>query len=415
MKHVANRWLLLFVLLLGMSAMACSLPFGGEEEPTPRPTRDSDDEDNADSAEDAVVEEDAPEAEPTAAVEAESADPVEEVIEEATAVPAAPEETETADDGGLFSGLFAQSVNVSETVQELDDLNSYQMQMEISTTYSETTQLIQASIIVSTDPPQSSMTFIFEGLGDMAGMDSMSMTQIEGTSYMEVPGLGCITTTEGDMMGEDFADSMAASQFMEEVGEAELVGEETINGIDTLHYTFDETALQNEMSELNWAQGDVYIAKEGNYVVRFRMEGEGNVSDALMALDQGDTMTEARIGQMVIQMDISNINEPVNITIPEACENSGAGNSEYPILEDAAEYSSFGSFVTYTTETAFADIVTFYQENLAAQGWVYDEGESLILENSTALMYFTLDERTLTVTVTEISGSSSFTVLLLEE
>ncbi|MCA9957262.1 MAG: hypothetical protein KC434_21185, partial [Anaerolineales bacterium] len=122
MKYVANRWLLLFVLLLGMSAMACSLPFGGEEEPTPRPTRDSDDEDNADSAEDAVVEEDAPEAEPTAAVEAESADPVEEVIEEATAVPAAPEETETADDGGLFSGLFAQSVNVSETVQELDDL-----------------------------------------------------------------------------------------------------------------------------------------------------------------------------------------------------------------------------------------------------------------------------------------------------
>ncbi|MCA9947628.1 MAG: hypothetical protein KC449_29310, partial [Anaerolineales bacterium] len=246
--------------------------------------------------------------------------------------------------------------------------------------------------------------FSFEGLGDMAGMDSMIMTQIEGTSYMEVPGLGCITTTEGDMMGEDFADSMDASQFMEEVGEAELVGEETINGIDTLHYTFDETALQNEMSELNWAQGDVYIAKEGNYVVRFRMEGEGNVSDALMALDQGDTMTETLIGQMVIQMDISNINEPVNITIPEACENSGAGNSEYPILEDAAEYSSFGSFVTYTTETAFADIVTFYQENLAAQGWVYDEGESLILENSTALMYFTLDERTLTVTVTEISG-----------
>ena len=43
MKHVINRWLLLFVLLLGMSALAWNLPFGGEEEPTPPATTDDDD------------------------------------------------------------------------------------------------------------------------------------------------------------------------------------------------------------------------------------------------------------------------------------------------------------------------------------------------------------------------------------
>lgn len=410
MKHVVNRWLLLFVLLLGMSAMACNLSFGGEEEPTPRPTTDDDDSDNnADgSTEDTSVEEDTPNTQPAETTDDENAEPVEEVTEE---------ETEAANDDGLFGGLFAQSVNVSETVQEFEALDSYQMQMQISTTYSETVQVVEATILVSTDPQQSQMTFSFSGSGfdGLGGMESVSMTQIEGTNYMQMPEFGCITTSETDMMAESFADTIDANRFLGEVGDAELVGEETINGIDTLHYTFDETSLQSEMSTFNWAQGDVYIAKEGNYVVRFRLEGEGSVSDMAMALDESGTMPEQVIGQIVVQMDITSINEPVDITIPEGCENSGAGNSDYPILEDAAEFSSIGNFITYTTETAFADIVAFYQETLAAQGWAYQDGESLILENSTALMYFSQDDRTLTVTVTEVTGRSGFAVLIMEE
>jgi hypothetical protein len=46
MKTLFNRWLLLFVLLLGLSALACNLPFGGEEEPTPRPSQEEDEDED---------------------------------------------------------------------------------------------------------------------------------------------------------------------------------------------------------------------------------------------------------------------------------------------------------------------------------------------------------------------------------
>ena len=404
MKTLFNRWLLLFVLLLGLSALACNLPFGGEEEPTPRPTQEADDaeEEEADVEEDTAVE-DEPEVTAT-----------EEPAVEATAVPESPTAEPAAEEGGLLSDLFPQSLKVSDTVQEFDTLDSYQMEMTISTTVTETTQVIRATILVSNDPHQSQMTFAFEGFADMAGMESMSMTQIEDTSYMNMPEFGCISMTASE--AEDaFAESLDANEFLEDIGEAELVGEETINGIETLHYTFDETAIQDETTQFNSAQGDVYIAKDGNYVVRFRIEGEGNVSDLGMALGEEGTETQEAIGLMVVQMDLTNVNEPVSITIPAECENSGLADADYPVLEDAYESGSFGGIVTYKTNTPFADAVAFYQESLTAEGWVYQEADSFIMEGSTALMYFDQGDRSLTVTITEDTGTEAFVVVIFEE
>lgn len=405
MKKFGTRWLLLFVLLLGMSATACGL--FGEEEPTPSPVVDDDD--DGGEVDNTPDEGDVEDAEDEEINETDSTD-VETVEEEPI------EETdEEPEDDGLLGGLFAETVNVSETVQEFDMLESYQMDMEISTTYSETTETVLATVLVSTDPPQSQMTFSFAGFDGSEEAETMTMTQIEETSYIEVPEFGCITTSEEEMVGDSFVNSIDANQFLDDIGEAQFVGEATINGVETLHYTFDETAVLGEMSDFNWARGDVYIAQEGNYVVRLFMEGEGAISDLAIALDENDVMPEAVVGQFVVQLNLTNINEPVEIILPEGCENSGQDNSEYPILEDATEFSSFGNFISYITETPFAEIVTFYQESLAAQGWEYQDSESIILDGSTALMYFTMDGRNLSVTVSQESGGAGFAILVLEE
>jgi hypothetical protein len=183
-----------------------------------------------------------------------------------------------------------------------------------------------------------------------------------------------------------------------------------------VHYTFDETVIEDETTQFNWAEGDVYIAKEGNYVVRFRMEGEGTVEDFGVALEEeGIEAPIPQIGLIQIEMNLVNINEPVNITIPEECENGGLANSEYPILEDAFESSSFGGIVSYKTETPFADIVSFYEEMLSADDWVFQEDSSFMVEGSTALMYFDKDSRSLTVTITGDTDSDAFVVVLFEE
>jgi hypothetical protein len=407
MKHFMNRWLLLFVLLLGMSALACNLPFGGEDEPTAVPAT-NDAEDNENRNEEVAVPEEAAGDETTPEM-------VEEVVvEEETAVTEEPTEAETTEENtGLFSGLFPESLTVRDTVQQFDTLNSYEMTMMISTTVSETTQVVEATIQVSTDPAASYMTFSFSGFDEAIGASSMSMTQVDGITYMNMFEFGCVTSSEGDLT-EDF-NMLDANDFLAEVGEANLVGEETINGIETLHYTFDESAITDGSTEYDWAQGDVYIAKEGNFVVRFQVEGEGPVAAVGFVLEETEDATQVpTMGLTQVEMNLTNINEPVNITIPEECENSGAAASEFPVLEDAYESSSFGGIVTYKTATSFADAVAFYQDSLAADGWTYDES-SFILENSTALMNFDKDGRSLTVTITEETGTDAFTVVLFEE
>jgi hypothetical protein len=146
------------------------------------------------------------------------------------------------------------------------------------------------------------------------------------------------------------------------------------------------------------------------------MEGEGTMGNLGVALEE-EGLEEAipQVSLIQVEMNLVSINEPVNITIPEACENSGLANSEYPVLEDAFESSSFGGVVTYKTETSFADVVTFYEETLTADGWVFQEDSSFMVEGSTALMYFDKDGRSLTVTITGDTATDALVVVLFEE
>ena len=426
MKQI-NRWFLILVLLFGITLAACNSA-AEPEEPAPATTDDDDDGDRAEEEAEAVDE-----TEDTSEDEAESAEEVEEPVEtedteettdeestEETAVTEAIADNEAVDNeesseegGGLFSGLFPQSLSVEETVQEFDTLNSYELRMNFSTTIGDVSQLVEAIVVVSNDPPQTQMTFSFSGFDELVGLESMSMTQLDGVSYMDMADLGCVTTSEGEMMDEDFG-VFDANQVLGNVGEAQLIGEETINGIETLHYTFDETTLQDDLSEFEWAEGDVYIAKEGNYVVRFHLEGEGDAT-ALGALIEEESAEDTQLAFMEVDMELLSINEPVAITIPEACEEGGLANSEYPVLDDAYESSSFGGILTYKTETAFADAVAFYQDAFSAGGWTYVENESFIAEGSTALMYFDKDDRSLTVTITTETGTEALLVVVFEE
>lgn len=404
MTRLFNRWFLLFFLLLGLSALACNLPFGSEPTPTPRPA--SDDDDDGDRNADNESEEVAPE------------DKVEETAEED---PPVTDEEETADsepeeDSSLLDSLFQQSLNVSESVQSFDNLDSYEMMLDFSTTVDNTTQQVQGLILVTTNPPASQMNLTFSGLNAATEISEVAMTQIDGTSYTIVPDFGCLTSEEGDFLGDSFNGIADANEFLDDVGEAELVGEETINGIETLHYTFDETAVSNEELQFNWAQGNVYIAKEGSYVVRFTLEGEGNADLLGFGSDtNSDSDAKPEVGLIQISLDLNNINQPLDIKIPADCEETGTDSTEFPVLDDATEYSSFSGVITYKSATPFADIVIFLQEGLAVDGWVYEENESFILEDTTALLFFSKDGRALTATVTQETGAEDFLIVLFEE
>ncbi len=387
MKFKQLRWIFVFVLLLSMSSLACSLLGGGEEEPTAIP----------------VTENEAAPAE----TEAETAvPPIPTSSPAATKAPAAAEEEAAAS----VAEAAPPALEVNSLAGE-PNLAAYRMTMDITLTSpdesgEDVTQRITANILRTADPNATSMNMQFEGMEGVEEFGETTFIQTEEASYMIIPGMGCISAGEGEMAENPFADLTDTSAFLEEVGNAEFVGEETINGVKTLHYTFDQTAFMQEDTDVKWAEGHVYIAKDGGYIVRFVMDGEGDLGMAIAGEDQPGTIH--------LELNIEPIDEPVTVEIPAECE-GGAAESEYPVLEDAAQFTMFGGIVSYVTQTPFADILSFYDSELSAEGWVKDEAGSFVVENSSAIVSYTKEGQTLNITIGTDDNGQTFSIVIFAD
>ncbi|HFE66206.1 MAG TPA: hypothetical protein ENJ93_03000 [Chloroflexi bacterium] len=392
MKFKQLRWIFVFVLLLSMSSLACGL-FGGDEEATAVPAAENEAAPVETGAE--TAEQPAPTS-PPAATEAPAA---------AAEEPAA-SDTETTSD----PETVPQALEVNSLAGE-PDFAAYLMTMEIALTGpdesgEDVTQLVTAEILRTTDPNATRMNMQFEGMEGAEEFGETTFIQTAEASYMMIPGMGCISAGEGETAENPFADLTDTSAFLEEVGNADYVGEETINGVETLHYTFDQTAFIQEDADVEWAEGHVYIAKDGGYMVRFVMDGKGDLGEAIAGEDQPGTIH--------MELNIEPIDEPVTIEIPAECE-GGAAESEYPVLEDAAQFTMFGGIVSYVTQTPFDDILSFYDSELAAEGWVKDEAGSFIVENSSAIISYTKDGKTLNITIGTDDDGQTFSIVIFTD
>ncbi len=94
------------------------------------------------------------------------------------------------------------------------------------------------------------------------------------------------------------------------ITDPKFVGEETVNNIPTYHYTFSVPGLAAKSgAEITTNQGDYWLAKDGRYIVK------------------GNMVTETRgapTSQIVHyegNLDLTDINQPINITLPKPCIN----------------------------------------------------------------------------------------------
>lgn len=85
---------------------------------------------------------------------------------------------------------------------------------------------------------------------------------------------------------------------------ARLVGQETVNGVLTDHYTISETAAWQFAIGCTFAsvQDDTWVAVDGNFPVKRQFDAAGEC--------QGES------GEVHFRMDVSNINQPVSISPP---------------------------------------------------------------------------------------------------
>jgi hypothetical protein len=95
-----------------------------------------------------------------------------------------------------------------------------------------------------------------------------------------------------------------------------LVGDATVNGIPTRHYKLD-AATMNTLAKQNKADvqlksGDIWIAKQGDYVVRLLVDGTGNLA--------AGTGVDFK-GNANLSLDVTDVNKIADITLPGSCNN----------------------------------------------------------------------------------------------
>jgi hypothetical protein len=235
------------------------------------------------------------------------------------------------------------------------------------------------------------------------GDAGFSMTQIGDVSYVNLAGTGCVTTS-GNEFDNPFAEFTNSESFLGGLSGATLVEENvSINGVQTNHYQFDESALaegEPSVGSLENVDGHVYISREEGYLVRLQVEGDSQ------DLNLSGDLTETSSGHIIYQIDYSDYNQPIEITVPEGC---GATDSEYPILTDATDVNSFGDILSYNTVTPFDEVVDFYKSEMAAAGYTLD---SDFAAEPTALLTYSKDGENVTVSVVENPSGDGLTVVI---
>lgn len=393
MKNGFLRWAGLFLVLASFPALACNL-VARDEPTTPLAGDEVTVEDGSDRGEELGPTEPARDDAPTAG---EGGRPFPEV-------------------GSLNSAL--------------EQFNSYRIQMTVrfedaSDATRSGTMTMNTSRIVN--PPATAvemqMSGSMAGGADSEGA-SLAFYQVGDTNYSLVPGLGCMSGLGGAEMFGDLSGEFDPDELSSDIESAEYVGEETVNGVATYHYRFDETDFedQDEFSEMS---GSIYISQEHQYVVRIVMEGAGewdlddfgedDLDDLFEFDDANDDLDDDNDddgrGTIHVEMNVIDVGQSFTIEAPAECTAAG-GDLDLPVMEGGSELSSFAGLTTYSVNAPLQDVVAFYREEMTLRG--YQEAEGSFIAEGTALMTFNAEGMP-SVTVTLGADGGTTTVLITSE
>jgi hypothetical protein len=244
---------------------------------------------------------------------------------------------------------------------------------------------------VTQTPPARALTF--EGAGE--DVPSFFRAEVDNTAYQQRSGEVCTASAIG--VGESLAETWELAALLDSVIGAERVGAETVNDIATDHYTFDERA--QGASGIARSDGDLWVAADGGYVVRYTLTTTGSQSYFGTGID----------GTWMWDYQLEDVDTPLAIELPEGCP---PGILDLPLPPDADEVMRLHGITSYSTSAPVADVLAFYQEQvLAADGQV---NPPLTLTGS-AVLGFTLGDQSLLLTATNDGTTTQVEVTAVQD
>jgi hypothetical protein len=186
-----------------------------------------------------------------------------------------------------------------------------------------------------------------------------------------------------------------ASQLLPVLG-AEQAGEEMVGQVDSLHYIFDERALQLPEGT---AAGEVWVAKDGGWVVKYTLQIQAPVGVLGVGME----------GEQTWDYEAAPIE---SVALPEGCSPALDG---YPQLADARDLVRMNGAIRYASAAGLAEAIQFYKDEMAAAGW--EEQEAFPPGDDQAVLLFAKagdqDQQVAAVTLRAKAGGLSVDIQLI--
>ena len=245
------------------------------------------------------------------------------------------------------------------------------------------------------------------------------MISVDDTTYLKLNDQWVSVPRDQTAEGEDETFSINIDDFITDMEGMKEVGTENINGIEAIHYTYQDekvfgemldeiaSSLMKEGEDVNQydrgdvvAQGDIWIAKDGHYAVK----AEFNMETSLTSKTKDKTIS---IKSHTL-VEISNVNGDIKIEPPAEAPKPGEVNvpgfepGTFPIPDQTTVQGSMAGLTTMVSQLSPEEVTAFYDEQLAKMGWTKAEGMMPSWakgDNSFTLMITPNDDGTTTIII----------------
>jgi hypothetical protein len=268
--------------------------------------------------------------------------------------PAGPEPTQEAREVDVVLG--PGSFDLTDTQVGLDKLSTYKATLTISFDGTKDGQPYQWSstyeALYAKEPLARQVTILQTGDTSEEPELPALMAEKDGAAY-EIGANGSCTASVFDSQNP-LMGLLAPAGLLTGVFGAEEAGQETVNGVATAHYTFDERALvQNGR---NKSTGEMWVASEGGFIVRYLVTTKGNA----------DYFGGGIEGTLTRDYQLTEVNQPLTIELPVNCP---PGLVDAPLLSDASIVVNLPGLLAYDTGTSVLEARAFYEQELPKLGW----------------------------------------------
>jgi hypothetical protein len=252
---------------------------------------------------------------------------------------------------------------------------------------------IEMLLEVTKDPPARHLKMSMEGttveeeggtnaidfykLGDMVYMKNAAM----GDTWISFSGEDAGAFEQGFFAPDEQLDLPKTAHCDSQV--------ETINGISAAHCSFTEEDIVGDEATYDTLRGEVWVATEGNYIVKFNLEADGYRS-----LQEGEGLFD--FGSVSYEYELKDPNGDFTITPPEEAQGAtnplegitgGGSLGDFPTLDDAQQVTSAPGLLNYYTASDIPTVVDFYRQELPANGWQENVDQGYVGDDNASLNF----------------------------